>query len=184
VINNDSSKVISYINIWLSHLCFSLQKDIFNHRDISCFSFFNNGNILFLINVYSDSSQTALKHLKDTEANIYNILIMVDDFNIRNNNWNPFFPYHSSHSDLLIDIVDLIDLCLSKSNNQVSTRYSDNMNKSNSVIDLILLRSNLLELNSHTIHSKWRHSLDYAPLTVNISINEEILSRDLTLKVL
>ena len=54
-------------------------------HDISCFSFFNNGSIYFLINVYSDSSQTALKYLKNIEANINNILIMVGDFNIRDN---------------------------------------------------------------------------------------------------
>jgi len=35
------------------------------------------------MNVYSDSSQMTLKYLKDTEANINNILIMTGDFNIR-----------------------------------------------------------------------------------------------------
>ena len=39
---------------------------------------------LYMINIYFDSSQTALKYLKDTEANINNILIMTGDFNIRN----------------------------------------------------------------------------------------------------
>ena len=53
--------------------CFSLQKDIFNHRDISCASFFNNDLIYFLINVYSNVSQTALKYLKNTEAYLNNI---------------------------------------------------------------------------------------------------------------
>ena len=37
-----------------------------------------------MINVYSDASQTALKYLKDTEANIHNILVMAGNFNIRN----------------------------------------------------------------------------------------------------
>ena len=39
----------------------------------------------FLINVYSDSSQLALKYLKDTKVNINNILIITGDFNIRDN---------------------------------------------------------------------------------------------------
>ena len=38
---DDSPRVITYINIRLSFLCFSLWKDVFNHRDISCVSFFN-----------------------------------------------------------------------------------------------------------------------------------------------
>ena len=35
------------------------------------------------MNVYSDSSHSALKYLKDTEVNINNLLIMTGDFNIR-----------------------------------------------------------------------------------------------------
>jgi len=38
-----------------------------------------------MMNIYSDSFQSALKYLKDTEANIWNILIMFGNFNIRNN---------------------------------------------------------------------------------------------------
>ena len=35
-----------------------------------------------MINIYSDSSQSALKYLKDIESNIHNIII-TGDFNIR-----------------------------------------------------------------------------------------------------
>jgi len=86
--SNDNDKhpwVISYINTYLSHMCFSLRKDIFNYRDICCFFFFNNGNTFFTINIYSDNYQSALKYLKDTETNIWNILIMASNFNIRDN---------------------------------------------------------------------------------------------------
>ena len=55
--------------------------------DFSCISFFNQRSIFFLINinVYSDSSQLALKYLENTKVNINNVLIMTGDFNIRNN---------------------------------------------------------------------------------------------------
>jgi len=91
-----------------------LCKDIFNHRDISCISFFNCGSIYFLINVYSDSSQTALKYFKDTEVNISNILIMTGDFNIRDNIWDPLFSHHSSHHNILTDIADSLNLYMFK----------------------------------------------------------------------
>ena len=68
----------------------------------------------------------ALKYLKNTKANINNVLIMTEDFNIRDNIWDSNFPYHSIHSDLLIEVADSINLELSKSTNQISTRYSDN----------------------------------------------------------
>ena len=80
--DHDSPRVILYINIRLSQLQFSLQKDIFDYRDISYISFFNNSSIYFLVNIYSDSSQSALNYLKDTEANISNVLVMTRDFNI------------------------------------------------------------------------------------------------------
>ena len=40
----------------------------------------------FLINIYSDDQQSALKYLKDTEGNLNNISIITEDFNIRDNN--------------------------------------------------------------------------------------------------
>ena len=80
---NDSPRVIIYINVRLSSFCFSLQKDIINHRDILLALFFNNSIVYWIMNIYSDSSYSALKYLKDTEVNIPNLLIMTGDFNIR-----------------------------------------------------------------------------------------------------
>jgi len=39
----NSPRVITYINIRMSYLWFSLQKDIFDYRDIFCIFFFNCG---------------------------------------------------------------------------------------------------------------------------------------------
>jgi len=55
--------------------------------------------------MYSDSSQFTLKDLKNTEVDINNILIITEDFNIRNSSWNLLFPHHSSHSNFLIDVT-------------------------------------------------------------------------------
>ena len=120
---HDYSRVITYVNIRLSSFHFSLRKDVLNHRDILLISFFINNNIFFLINIYSDSSQSALKYLKDTKVNISNILIMTGDFNIRDSFWDLLYLYHSTHSDLLLDIMDSLSLRLSYYTN--STRYSD-----------------------------------------------------------
>ena len=62
---------------------FFLWKTIFNHKDICCFFFFNNSDIYYIINISSDANQSALKYLKNAEANIHNILVMAGDFNIR-----------------------------------------------------------------------------------------------------
>jgi len=81
-------------------------KKIFDHRDISCISFLNCGSIYFLMNIYSDSSQMALKYFKNTKVNINNVLIITGDFNIRDNIWDPLFPHYLVHSDTLTDITD------------------------------------------------------------------------------
>ena len=81
--NKDVLRVITYVNICLSALHFHLCKDIFSHRDISLISFSNNNICYYIMNIYSDSSNTALKYLKDTEANIDNVVLMTGDFNIR-----------------------------------------------------------------------------------------------------
>ena len=173
--NKDFSRVIAYINIHLSPLCFLLCKDIINHRDISLISFFNNNICYYILNVYSDSSHLALKYLKDTEVNIDNVVLMTGDFNIRDSLWNPSFPFHSSISNDLIIIADFFNLTLFNPTNPCLTRYSDMAGESNSIIDLMFLWYRLSELDHHSILSESRLSSDYTPLSVNIPIVEEII---------
>jgi len=73
----------TYINIRLSSFHFSLCKDLINHKDILLISFFNNNVCSYIMNIYFDASHSALKYLKNTEVSINNLLIMTDNFNIR-----------------------------------------------------------------------------------------------------
>ena len=125
------------------------------------------------MNIYSDSSHSTLKYLKDTEVNILNLLIMTGNFNIRNSIWDSSLPYYSATSDDLMIIADSFNLDLSIPTHCVSTRYLDMAGDSNSVINLMFLQSGLTELNNHFIHPDWWLSLDHAPLTVSIPITEE-----------
>ena len=168
---DDSRRVIIYINIRLTSFCFSLCKDIFNHRDVSCV--FNCGLVYFLINVYLDLLQSALKYLKDIEVDIDNILITTGNFNIRDCSWDPNFYYHSIHKDILINITDSFLLDLSEPTNYIFTRYLDTQHESDSVINLMFLRPNSLEHDNHSIHPEWCLISDHTLLTVNIAILEE-----------
>jgi len=126
-----------------------------------------------MINVYSDSSQLALKYLKNTEVNIPNVIIMTGDFNIRDSIWDSNFPFYLCHSNSLFDIADTFSLDISKHIENVPTRFSDNNNNANSVLNLVFLHPSFPEFNHHSIHSDWRLSSDHALITINISICEE-----------
>ena len=134
-----SPRVTAYINIHLSPLCFSLCSDIINHSDILLMLFTNDHVQYFIMNIYSDSSHSALKYLKDIEVNIDNVLVMTGDFNIRDSLWDPSFPHHSSISDNLLIIADSFNLALSLPTNPCLTRYSDTVGEANLTIDLMFL---------------------------------------------
>ena len=172
---SDSPRVISYVNICLSSLCFLLCKDIINHRDISLISFFNSNVCYYIMNIYSDSSHTALKYLKDTEVNIENIFFMTGDFNIRDSLWDSAFPFHSSVSDDLIIIADSFNLSLSTLTNCCPTRYSDTAGESNLVIDLMFLCCGSYELDHHSIHPGNHLSLNHTSLSIEIPIIKEVI---------
>ena len=162
-----------FINIRLSSLCFSFCKDIVNHRDILLTLFFNNGDIFWLMNIYTDSSYFAIKYLKDTKFNIQNLLVMTGDFNIWDSLQDLLFNHHSSISDNLLAIADSFNLSLSYPINQVPTRYSNNANDSNSVIDLMFLHCDSSKLNMHSIHPKQHLISNHVSLTITIPIVKE-----------
>jgi len=125
------------------------------------------------MNIYSDSSQSALKYFKNTKVNIQNLLVMTGDFNIRDNLWDLLYPHYSSQSDNLFIIADCFNLELSITTNQVPTRYPNNNQEINLVIDLMFLHFSSSKMDNHTIHSDWRLTSDHAPLTIVIPIMEE-----------
>ena len=66
-----------------------------------------------MINIYSNNHQSVLKYLKDTKFNFYNVLVMASNSNIKDRYWNSSYPFHSTHSNVLFDIMDSFDLKLS-----------------------------------------------------------------------
>ena len=86
---------------------------------------------------------------------------MTGDFNIRDISWDPNYSHYSHHSQVFFDIADFFHLELSKPIEQISTRYSNNQQDSNLVIDLIFLRLESLEYDNYTICPNLRLTSDY-----------------------
>ena len=169
----DYPRVAIYINIRLAILCFAFHKDVIDHRNILLISFFNNNDIFWLMNIYSDLSHLALKYLKDTKVYIQNLSIMTGDFNIHDSLWDLLFPHYSFISDDLLIIADLFNLELSSLINQAPTRYSDNDHNSNSIIGLMFLHNGSSELDNYLIHSDWYLMSNHTSLTITIPISKE-----------
>ena len=108
--------------------------------------------MIFIINMYSDEQQNALKYLKNTKVNLNNVLAMTGDFNIRDNDWNLSYPYHSVYTDILQEVADSFDLELSTPINSVSTQYTNNHQDTNLVLDLIFFQAELEKFNSHKFY--------------------------------
>ena len=77
-------------------------------------------------------------------------------------------------SDNLFIIADSFNLSLSTATNSCPTRYSDVSGEADSVLDLMFLWNGSFELNSHHIFPENRLSSDYAPLSIEIPIIEEV----------
>ena len=124
----------------------------------------------FIMNVYLDDHQNTLKYLKNTEVNLNNILIMTDDFNIRDNDWNSSYPHHLSHTDTLLEIANIFGLDLF-----MPIKFSDNFQNLNSVLNLMFLRTRSEELNNHLIFPDLQSPSDHTPLSVFIIVKEEFI---------
>ena len=167
----ESSHISTFV--WLTYIFLFIKISLI--IGTSVVFFFNNGNIFFLLSVYSNAYQSTLKYLKDTEANIQSFLIMTGNFNIRDSNWDSLYLFYLIHSNLLVDIIDAFNISLSHSTNSVPTRYLDNRNNLNSVIDLMFLRPNVLEFDDHTIPPESQYPSDHTLLVVNIHIINEFI---------
>ena len=125
-----------------------------------------------MINIYSDSNQTALQVLWQNMANMDNTIILTEDFNIRDSDWDPSFRHHSSHTDDLITIADSLGLELSYPSNPSPIRFADNPCDTNSVIDLVFLPPGNTSFGRHMLHSEICKPSDHIPLIIEIGIGE------------
>ena len=75
-------------------------------HNINALAFHNDCGMNFIINIYSDSDQTALRFLSQNIINLNNIIIMTNDFNIRDSDWDPNFRHYSIHTKDLITIAN------------------------------------------------------------------------------
>jgi len=100
------------------------------------------------------------------------MIIMTGNFNIRDSDWDPNFQHHSTHTKDLLTITDSLGLELSPPLNPGPTRYTDNTQNSNSVIDLVFLPPDNRGFGQHRLYPDIRKPSDHVPLTIEVGIAE------------
>jgi len=80
------TRVATYINKKLLKMRFTLRPNIINHWDINILVFHSDQHINYIINIYSNDNQNALKFLNQNIIDLNNTVVMIGDFNIRDNN--------------------------------------------------------------------------------------------------
>ena len=172
VAQDNYARVTTYVSKCLSKLRFALCLDIVNHCNINVLFFYNEQDVNFMINVYSDSNQTTLQFLNQNIVNLNNTIIMTGNFNIRDSDWDPNFHHHSIHTNNFFILADSLGLEFSSPTNPGPTRFTDNPQDSNSVIDLVFLPPNNPGFGCHLLHPEIQKPSDHVPLTIKIGIKE------------
>ena len=111
--------------------------------------------------------------LHDNIRNIGNMIIMTGDFNIRDSDWDPNVHHHLIHIEDLMFIADCLDLELATPINPGPTRFADNQQDSNSVLDLVFMNPNNSGFNKHILKLEIHLPSDYVLLFIKVSIKEE-----------
>jgi len=95
---------------------------------------------------------------------------MTGNFNIRDSDWDPYVHYHSIHTDDLLIIADSLGLEFSPPLNPGPTRYADNSQDSNSILDLVFIPSDNIEFSKNILHPEIWKPTNYVPVTIKIDI--------------
>ena len=98
---------------------------------------------------------------------------MTRDFNIRNNDWDPSYPYHLVHMNMLQEVADSFGLEMSTSINPVPARYMDNSQDLNLVLDLMFLWAGPVEFDNYEISPDLQSPLNHAHLSISIIVEKE-----------
>ena len=94
------------------------------------------------------------------------------NFNIRDSDWDPDFCHYSIYTEDLLTITDSLGLKLSLPLNPSPTRFANNTQDSNSIIDLVFLPPENREFGQHMLHPDIHKPFDYVLLAIEVGIME------------
>ncbi|CAA7262567.1 unnamed protein product [Cyclocybe aegerita] len=122
-----------------SHYHPAMHRNIVDHHKILVLSIFSGGEVLNLMNVYSDNQHTAIEHLAARVHSLPPFIYMAGDFNCVSTTWDDYEHGESSTAISLQDTTSQIGLKWARPSNHRPTRISPNPNQRSNVLDLVFL---------------------------------------------
>jgi Endonuclease-reverse transcriptase len=132
--------IMVYFSNYIANLCPGLDWDLVDHRDILLFSLGLGEDVLYYVNVYSDSQHTAIAWLFDHVLELPGLHLMCGDFNVRHCSWDPGEPEASVHADRLLMAAGGCGLALGLPSVVRLRHFSPQQGFGDTVIDLMFVR--------------------------------------------
>ncbi|CAA7267347.1 unnamed protein product [Cyclocybe aegerita] len=158
--------MIAYVSTRLSRYRPTMRRDIINHRDILVLSLFSGGEVLNLMNIYSDDQHTAIEHLTACVHSLTPFIYMAGDFNCVLTTWDDYEHGESSMAISLRDTASQISLEWARPSNHGPTRISPNPNQRSNVLDLVFLAPSEILISMPRLEHDLQAVLDGSPLAI------------------
>ncbi|CAA7269043.1 unnamed protein product [Cyclocybe aegerita] len=166
-------RVIAYVSTRLSRYRPAMRRDIVDHRDILVLSLFSGGEVLNLMNVYSDDQHTAIEHLAARVHSLPPFIYMAGDFNCVSTTWDDYEHGESSTAISLRDTASQIGLEWARPTNHGPTRISPNSNQRSNVLDLVFLAPSEILISMPRLEHDLQGPSDHVPICTDLDIGPE-----------
>ncbi|CAA7270660.1 unnamed protein product [Cyclocybe aegerita] len=166
--------VIAYVSTRLSCYRPAMRCDIVNHHDIVVLSLFSGGEVLNLMNVYSDDQHTAIEHLAARVHSLPPFIYMAGDFNCVSTTWDDYEHGESSTAISLRDSASQIGLEWARPSNHGPTRISPNPNQRSNVLDLVFLAPSEILISMPRLEHDLQGPSDHVPICTDLDIGPEL----------
>ncbi|CAA7263696.1 unnamed protein product [Cyclocybe aegerita] len=142
-------------------------------RDILVLSLFSGGEVLNLMNVYSDNQHTAIEHLAAHVHSLPPFIYMAGDFNCVSTTWDDYEHGESSTAISLRDTASQIGLEWARPSNHGPTQISPNPNQRSNVLDLVFLAPSEILISMPRLERDLQGLSDHVPICTDLDIGPE-----------
>ncbi|CAA7269047.1 unnamed protein product [Cyclocybe aegerita] len=165
--------VIAYVSTRLSHYHPAMHCNIIDHHDILVLSLFSRGEVLSLMNIYSDDQHTAIELLAARVHSLPPFIYMAGDFNCMSTTWDDYEHGESSTAISLQDTASQIGLEWARPSNHGPMRISPNPFQRSNILDLVFLAPSEILISMPRLEHKLQGPSDHILICTDLDIGPE-----------